>query len=327
MNAGGYSKKPPGSVCIVRCEEAIRRLDSTRRNLDRVQDILLELTPRLTSLERQARRAREHAQAVGELRSSLREWYGYHWQLAQTELAAAQDNARVQEGKIQSVRIEQVDRDRKTSDFRRKIQSRREELNALHHELSGLHSQRETTSRDLAVADERSRLLENQLLTSDSDLVNLGVQFDQAQQDLQNSIVEVSNFRVEIEEANSQLSAVQSELDSLKSRREEIESGIAAAQQLVSDLMNNQGQIKALITGNQARISRIQLSLEEDQQNLASLKTSLQELKSGIETALESAAQAESGFLASQRLLSAHQEKMDKAEGQRGIHRAMAMGL
>ncbi len=202
-----------------RREEAIRRLDSTRRNLDRVQDILLELTPRLTSLERQARRAREHAQAVGELRTSLREWYGYHWQHAQTELAAAQDNARVQEGKLQSVRLEQVDRDRQTSDFRRKIQARREELNALHHELSGLHSQREATSRDLAVAEERSRLLENQLLTSDSDLVNLGVQFDQAQQDLQNSSVEVSNFRVEIEEANSQLSAVQSELNSLKSSR------------------------------------------------------------------------------------------------------------
>ena len=300
-----------------RREEAIRRLDSTRRNLDRVQDILLELTPRLTSLERQAKRAREHAQAVGELRNSLREWYGYHWQHVQTELAAAQDNARVQEGKLQSVRLEQVDRDQQTSDYRRKIQARREELNALHHELSGLHSQRETTSRDLAVAQERSRLLENQMLTSDSDLVNLEVQFVQAQQDLQNSSAEVSNFRAEIEEANSQISAVQSELDGLKSRREEIESSISAAQQLVSDLMTNQGQIKALITGNQARISRIQLSLEEDQQNLVSLETSLQELKSGIETAQESAAQAESGFLTSQRLLSAHQEKMEKADVQR----------
>ena len=40
-----------------RREEAVRRLETTRRNLDRVQDILAELQPRLRSLERQARAA------------------------------------------------------------------------------------------------------------------------------------------------------------------------------------------------------------------------------------------------------------------------------
>ncbi|MEJ2606488.1 MAG: AAA family ATPase [Anaerolineales bacterium] len=39
-----------------RREEALRRLDKTRRNLERVQDILSELQPRLRSLKRQAKR-------------------------------------------------------------------------------------------------------------------------------------------------------------------------------------------------------------------------------------------------------------------------------
>jgi chromosome segregation protein len=43
-----------------RRQEAIRRLADTQRNLERVEDILLELRPRLRSLERQARRAQEY---------------------------------------------------------------------------------------------------------------------------------------------------------------------------------------------------------------------------------------------------------------------------
>ena len=43
-----------------RREESLNRLDATRRNLERVLDILSELEPRLRSLERQAKRAMEY---------------------------------------------------------------------------------------------------------------------------------------------------------------------------------------------------------------------------------------------------------------------------
>src|SRR5512136_2755665 len=65
-----------------RREEALRRLDATRHNLERVQDILAELQPRLRSLERQARRAQEYDQMKEDLKVILREWYGYHWHKA-----------------------------------------------------------------------------------------------------------------------------------------------------------------------------------------------------------------------------------------------------
>ena len=56
-----------------RRQEAVRRLDDTQRNLERVEDILHELRPRLRSLERQARRAQEYDQAVEDLRGLLRD--------------------------------------------------------------------------------------------------------------------------------------------------------------------------------------------------------------------------------------------------------------
>ena len=70
-----------------RREEALKRLDNTARNLERVLDIMAELEPRLRSLERQARRAIEYSQAQAALKITLREWYGYHWHRAQKDLA------------------------------------------------------------------------------------------------------------------------------------------------------------------------------------------------------------------------------------------------
>jgi len=62
-----------------RREEALTRLDITRRNLERVQDILNELGPRLASLEKQARRVQEYERIRADLLLLLRDWYGYHW--------------------------------------------------------------------------------------------------------------------------------------------------------------------------------------------------------------------------------------------------------
>jgi chromosome segregation protein len=70
----------------VRREEALKRLENTLRNLERVLDIMSELEPRLRSLERQAKRAIEYSRAQADLKVILREWYGYHWHSAQQEL-------------------------------------------------------------------------------------------------------------------------------------------------------------------------------------------------------------------------------------------------
>src|SRR5574338_1053995 len=88
----------------VRREEALKRLDSTARNLERVLDIMAELEPRLRSLERQERRAIEYTRAQGELKEILREWYGYHWHRAQKDLADTRHAARRQELRVQEAR-------------------------------------------------------------------------------------------------------------------------------------------------------------------------------------------------------------------------------
>jgi len=69
--------------------DAIRRIDETQRNLQRIQDILSELLPRAETLKRQAERAEEYTLLQQDLQELQRIWYGYHWQQAQVDLERA----------------------------------------------------------------------------------------------------------------------------------------------------------------------------------------------------------------------------------------------
>src|SRR5512134_468547 len=87
-----------------RREDALKRLENTERNLERVLDIMAELEPRLRSLERQAKRALEHARAQQDLKVVLLDWYGYHWHRAQRDLADVRESVRAQEARVNIAR-------------------------------------------------------------------------------------------------------------------------------------------------------------------------------------------------------------------------------
>jgi chromosome segregation protein len=68
-----------------RRERSLRQLAETRDNLTRVRDITDELGPRLQRMSRLARRAEQHQTVVGELKTLLEQWYGFHWHEALRE--------------------------------------------------------------------------------------------------------------------------------------------------------------------------------------------------------------------------------------------------
>src|SRR5512138_2908070 len=88
----------------VRREEALKRLENTSRNLERVLDIMSELEPRIRSLERQARRANEYGSAEADLRTVLSEWYGYHWHSAEEQLTNTREVVKAQDVRVREAR-------------------------------------------------------------------------------------------------------------------------------------------------------------------------------------------------------------------------------
>ncbi|MCX6070618.1 MAG: AAA family ATPase, partial [Chloroflexi bacterium] len=145
-----------------RREEALRRLEATRHNLERVQDILAELLPRVRSLERQARRAHEYEQVRDDLKSALRTWYGFHWFRVQKQVTEAHAEAGKEGQRRDDLRAEQEGVDGELLQVRGRIESLRADLHAFSQRISARFAERETLGRRVAVAQERLRGLAEQ---------------------------------------------------------------------------------------------------------------------------------------------------------------------
>ncbi len=153
-----------------RKEEALRRLDTTRRNLERVQDIITELRPRLRSLERQAKRARDYEQLKEDLDAILRIWYGYHWYDLQDQVLVAVKNAKRCEKERDNLRVLQLNAEQELHVIRSRIDAHRSQLREWSHEISALFREREEIGRKLAVSNERVRWLEERIDLTKSEI-------------------------------------------------------------------------------------------------------------------------------------------------------------
>jgi chromosome segregation protein len=228
-----------------RREEALGRLDSTRRNLERVLDILTELEPRLQSLEKQARRAVEYEQIRADLRVLLRDWYGYHWHRTQQELVHAQQVLRVQEERVQQTRQAQAEVEAHASSARASLQELRGELNAWHNQSAGLHTQREQISRTLAVLDERQRSLLNQQQNTRSDLARLEEEQKARNDRLADLDEERERNQLELKEAEGRVSAARKNLEARQAERGQLEAKLRDLRRAQVAAETRQVQLKA----------------------------------------------------------------------------------
>lgn len=145
-----------------RREEALRRLQNTRRNLERVQDILSELQPRLRSLKRQAKRASEYEQVKRDLNSSLRIWYGYQWYHLLDIVNEATLKAEAKARDRDKIRNQQENVERDLDTTRDQIDTCRSQIRTWTQRVSDLYSEREVMGRNFAVTQERLRWLVEQ---------------------------------------------------------------------------------------------------------------------------------------------------------------------
>lgn len=297
-----------------RREEALRRLETTHRNLDRVQDILAELQPRLRSLERQARRAQEYEQVRADLRVLLRDWYGYHWHHAQKDLRDAREHARREEKALEKSRQEQSALNQKLSALRDQIQGLRARLNSWHRQQAQLHSQRESLSRQLAVIDERMHSMNEQKNNLQSEWSRLEEELGLNQQRLDAAAQEVARLENELQEARDQSEAAFRALQERQADRADAEKRLQAARQTLTDLISRQGQLQARITERRSQAERQRLDLEQAIKAAANAKDELQRSRDRYQSLLEARDQAIQSRQASSDALQVHRERLSERE-------------
>jgi chromosome segregation protein len=258
-----------------RREEALRRLETTRRNLDRVLDILAELEPRLRSLERQAARAHEYAQVQADLRVLLREWYGYHWHRTQHELAEAMDAARTQDARLAEGRETYQGVRQKFATYRDQLNSLRSRLNSWHRQSSQVHASRESSSSELAVLEERQRALTDNRLQAQSELALLEEEQRIAAETLAEAADATGRLQTELDEARALATAAQQALGSLLETRTKLETDLAVARRKADELVSRQ-------TSLQARLQELSGRKDLQTQKLASADRAMSEMEAEI---------------------------------------------
>ena len=297
-----------------RREEALSRLDNTRRNLERVTDILGELEPRLRSLERQAKRVEEYERIKTDLQVLLKDWYGYHWQNSQKELLRNREILKNQEEKVSTARLRRTEIETKVDEVRIKLQELRGRLNEWHKESADFHRQREKINREIAVLEERLRSFNLQETSLKSDLVRgeeTAIAYQQKLQDLQ---TEKDKVNLELAECRDQLEAVQVSFKQRKEEREKLESTLRQSRNKLVALETRQVQLKAhqrelenriesfansranLIEGiekNRSALEKAQKSLEEAKTRRQELDAQSRKLEEQLQSVKEQAAKLE----------------------------------
>jgi chromosome segregation protein len=287
--------------------DALRRLEETQRNLERVHDIIAEIEPRLQRLERQAERAQEHGELTAHLERLLRTWYGYRWGKATTALSQAQKVVHQRAGQHQE-RSQALQALTDQIDTTRQAQSElRRQLGDWHSQSSALHAQAETGQRELAVLDERGRQLATQreaylaeIATLDARLAAQTERVARAQADLATADQALTQREKEAQAAQVALDARLAEREALlqadnaaRERQATLRAEIAERQSRREALAEQVTALNVQTQANQAEMARLERARDAHSAESSRVAAQLAQLDRELEAAHQAYAASE----------------------------------
>ena len=228
-----------------RREEALRRLDATRRNMERAQDLLAELEPRLRRLERQMQRGRQLEALQEELRQHLRVWYGYRWQQAvqavQDALQAHHEAQRAWDAAQARLRAAEAAQ-----------QQRFARIRALREQRQTLVSQVREAQRAWQAEDRRRQQAEEQLRRLDRERSEAQTALTRAQETLafhqealQSLAAQVQQREQAWQEARDALEAARIAFEEARAARRQAQKALDRARREVQRLTQEQAALQA----------------------------------------------------------------------------------
>lgn len=301
----------------VRREDAMKRLDNTERNLERVLDIMSELEPRLRSLERQAKRAIEFSRAQADLKVILREWYGHHWHRAQQELATAREAVKAQDARVSETRESHEQAQAEYNAFREKFVGLRAELNAWHRASAELHSQREEASRELAVLEERRRSLLASQTSMLTEKERAGDEEKIARARIEETGREFERLQAEYNEAQQQLGDAQQKLQTRQLDRAALEEKIQSARAQIEKWTTQRAESQARFDELTLRVEALQTRLEETGRSMISAETDAKTASDAFAEARKKREEAEAVLKEAHERVESGKLKVDSLEGER----------
>lgn len=233
-----------------RRDDALRKLEETQHNLERVRDILTEITPRVHQLERQATRARQYQVFSAQLIELTRAWFSFHYRSAKVAVdisGAARDQLqlRVDEARTVVEALEQQANQLQVqqSDLRARVSEvlpRRDEA----------RRHNEAVSRDLAVLRERAASVQSQLSAARRELA-------ERRQALNGLTIRAAHASAVLIGTQATLSQRQAELDVAESAATERQAARAALEKARAGAQDELTRAASALGGVQNRLNAL----------------------------------------------------------------------
>ncbi len=258
---------------------ALRRLDATQQNLERVYDIITELAPQLKYLKRQSERARERSQVEQDLKGLLHTWHGYQWHRSIDRLNEArqkaevdQHSARLRRDRLNTIR-ENIDSLRaRHADLRRRVDEQTKIVGSRRQQV-------EEVGRRLAVTEERHRQL---VVRRDE----LALECAELKAEREAGQTRLTSLRCEFEEAEPQYHRTRRAVEQMQGRLVE--------QQKEHHLREQRWRAaEAALSRVERRVAKRHSMLDQLDERLSAGEAALVRLKADLQTRRRDAERAE----------------------------------
>ena len=240
----------------LRIDEATDQLAATRDNLDRVELLLAEITPRLAQLERQARRAAEHAQLSREFSSAICILYTGRWHRAVAEEVAAGARWEDAQGQLDAAIAKSQELDQQLGATAGRARSARralEEREIEHRELLAQIRLVERQLMDQRAAVERLNRrraeIETELLALENEAASLGGEWQGAESTNDRDTAKPMSADEAVREAAEHVAGCQESLA-------RIEPALAKAREMLGAAEAEQRRLQSLVDESQRRLLR-----------------------------------------------------------------------
>lgn len=288
----------------------LNRLEAAQQNLTRVNDILAELTPRLKYLKRQAERAQEYSAVANDLRSMLRDWYGFRWrttvqQLDQLRRVETEYRAIVHQRQAALKGLES-----QLELVRTQHATLRNKLADLHQQSSSRHQAAEQSSRKLAVGRERLYQLQTRMNEANQELAEL--QVEQATQEQHRATLRqtIPLAEAALAERQEAVNEVQAVVDQRQQERAGLQSTLETARQALQTVQRQRVNSESRLQQLRERQQTLQNTLAEQQSSQQQAAVAAESGQVALASAEHAVQQTEESVRQLQQQLSTYQAQL-----------------
>ncbi len=290
---------------------SVKKLESERENLVRVNDILSEQERRIGPLEKQSEDAKQYLKYKEELKRIDVNSFMLEVDRLQSNLEEVEKNAKIASEQLESSKNAQ-------EEIKVKYDSLEQEITDLDQQIETLKKNQSDSTLMKGRLENEILLLEEQIRSANATDENLAARITEIQTDKSNKEHELSEFNTEKESLDKTLEEAVERLTSVKNSYHELQTAILANNERIEqdnkeimDLLNNRASIKS-------KEQRLETMMEQTNIRKAKLNQRLLERKTREEDLDVAVALAEEDFKAAQSTLIELQDK-DKEFSEKAV--------